>query len=486
MPYRKFVKDLASIGLVTVFRTLRGIILLPVITKLLGAEQYGTWTQLTVTLGLITPLVLLGLPQALLRYVAGEKDKKKMQNGVYSVLIIVLLLSFLAAVGFVLLAEPIGSFFQAPPLFIYLLSLLITFEVLSIVLLFALRALQQIGKYAAFIMFQTLGEVFFAVLLLLLGYGLLGVILSFLVIHIITFIMLLWLVIRKIGFRMPTFSHIGQYFSFGFPLFISNISYWIVTSSDRYLIGFFLGILSVGYYAPAYAIGNMLNIFVVPFAVVLPGVFAKLYDEKSITQIQTFMRYSLTYFLFLAIPAIFGLSLLSHQLLIIFSTQEIADNSYFVIPFVLLSILLYGVYIIISQNIHLVKKTKTLGSIWLLAALLNIGLNIFFIPLFGLLGAAITTLAVYVLAALLTYYYASRKLTVSVDWIAIGKSLLASIVMALFIFLINPHSIAVLILTIIGASLLYVVLLILLGAVQQKEIRFLKELISTKPSPPQH
>ncbi|MGB2632169.1 MAG: hypothetical protein WBC48_04625, partial [Minisyncoccales bacterium] len=62
MSYRKFTKDMAIIALVQLFYALEGIIILPIITKLMGAENYGAWTQLQVTITLAIPLITLGLP----------------------------------------------------------------------------------------------------------------------------------------------------------------------------------------------------------------------------------------------------------------------------------------------------------------------------------------------------------------------------------------------------------------------------------------
>ena len=77
MSYKKFTKDIGIVGITQLITMLRGFILLPIITKLLGAENYGIWTQITVTIGLVTPVIVLGLPYSLVRFLAGEKDRKE-------------------------------------------------------------------------------------------------------------------------------------------------------------------------------------------------------------------------------------------------------------------------------------------------------------------------------------------------------------------------------------------------------------------------
>ena len=64
-----------------------------------------------------------------------------------------------------------------------------------------------------------------------------------------------------------------------------------------------------------------------------------------------------------------------------------------------------------EEILFLKKKTKTISKIWITAAILNIILNIIFIPFFGIISAAITTAIAYTAALALTYYYASKHVS---------------------------------------------------------------------------
>ena len=65
MIYRNFTKDIWIIGFTNVLVALSGLLLLPIVTKNLGIQDYGIWAQISVTIGFIAPPVLLGLPGAL-------------------------------------------------------------------------------------------------------------------------------------------------------------------------------------------------------------------------------------------------------------------------------------------------------------------------------------------------------------------------------------------------------------------------------------
>ena len=51
-----------------------------------------------------------------------------------------------------------------------------------------------------------------------------------------------------------------------------------------------------------------------------------------------------------------------------------------------------------------------------MAAILNLGLNIVFVPYMGVIGAAITTLLAFAFAFILTAHYSFRYITFDVDY----------------------------------------------------------------------
>lgn len=475
--FRKFTKDMGIISLTQLVMALQGLIILPIITKFLGAANYGIWAQLGATISLMTLIAGLGLPYTLVRFLAAEKDRKEIQEGVYSVLTLISALCLVIALILILFSGPIANFFQCQPFLIKILGFIILLECLSMVLLNIFRAFQEIRKYSFFATLEVLITVGLIAAAVFLGYGLLGAVISLLIAKIFIFLIIFPFILKKIGIKIPAFSKIKEYLHFGLPTVASNISYWVIQSSDRYLIGFYLGVLYVGYYAPAYAIGITINFFVAPFAFLLPAVLSKFFDENKTQEVKTYLKYSIKYFLMIAIPFVFGLSLLSKQLLIIFSTPEIASNSYFVVPFVGLSILLYGIYNIFTQIIVLFKKTKIIGAIWVAGALLNLGLNFIFIPRFGILGAAITTLIAYTLVFILTWYYSFKDFQFEIDWQFILKSILASVLMTLFIIWFSPTGILKTIIAIITGAIFYGILILLFKGICKKEIDFLKSFL---------
>ena len=478
--YFKFAKHTFLIGTLHALGIIQSLVFLPIITKILGAGDYGIWVQIKATMGLLIPLGFFGLQDSLVRFLSGEKNNEKIQEGVYSSLAFTSGATLIMALILTVFSGPIAVFFQFAPIFIKLLGLILIFESLNSAFLTIIQARREIEKYFWFSILKTLGETGLIIGAIVLGYGLSGAIFFLLLGRIAIFLILFIYIIKKIGIKVPDFSLLADYLRFGMPTMTNNFSYWVVASADRYIIGLFLGILFVGYYAPAYSIGMLLVFFIIPITSILTVVLPKFFDENNFDEVRKYLSYSLKYFLLIMTPAVFGMSILSRQLLEILSTKEIAANSYFVVPFIAAAMFVYGIACFFNQILFLVKKTKLIAVIWGVAAFINLGLNAIFIPIFGILAAAIITLISYFCVFLLIWYFAFKELKFRIDWNFMAKSMVASAIMVLFVWWLNPWGIFNVILSIICAVVIYGILIFLFRGVGKKEVIFLKELI--KPS----
>ena len=258
MSYQRFARDVAIIGITQVLTSLGGFILLPLITKTLGAYDYGIWAQISITISLLTPMALLGLSMALVRFLSAEKDPERIREGLYSIIVFVLFtgsgISFLV----LLLSDPLavsvfGDITTSP--YNKAGSLLILLSALNQLALFYFRISQQTRTFAIFTIFRVFGQLFLVLALLLSGFGVMGVILAHLTVDAALFVVAMVRIITQVGFALPKFTYLTEYLRYSLPLTPNSLIRWITDSSDRYLIGFFLGVGSVGIYSAAYAIG---------------------------------------------------------------------------------------------------------------------------------------------------------------------------------------------------------------------------------------
>ncbi|MFC1984223.1 flippase [Chloroflexota bacterium] len=475
--YKLFAQRIGLIGITNLIVNLSGIILLPILTRTLPIDDYGIWIQVSVTIGLIPAVATLGLPYTMVRFLAVAKKREEIQQGFYSIAFIVLCASVIASLLLFLFSEPIASALLNHNLTIAtILSLIVFIQCLNVLLINYFRTFQQIKNYSMFSFIRVCLNIAFITYFVLSGYGILGAVIGFLISSLVLFLIQAFLIVSKIGIVIPKLIHTREYLAFGLPLIPTALSHWVVNSSDRYVIGIFLGTAFVGYYSPGYILGSIITMLIAPLIFMLPAVLSKYYDENNIDAVKTVLRHSLKYFLVLAIPATFGLSLLSKPLLTILSTPEIASQGYLITPFVAVSFILFGAHTIIAQILPLKKKTKIEGTIWIMAAILNLGLNLIFVPYMGILGAAITTLIAFTFAFILTTHYSFKYITFDMGFRFILKSITASIVMSLVIAIWNPAGILNVLIIVGVCVVVYATVLLLLGGIKKEEIVFFRGL----------
>lgn len=481
--YKKFAQRIGLIGATNLLISLSGIILLPILTKTIPIEEYGTYVQVTVTIGLVPAMVMLGLPYTMVRFLAAAKSKEDIQEGYYSILGITVITSGMASIIIFLLAGPLSNaLFDGRVEVTRILAAIVFLECMNGLQFNYFRTFQQIKRYSALTFSKTLVQLTLVGAFVLLGHGLFGAVIGLLITDLILFAIMGILIVSEIGVAVPKFTHLREYLSFGIPTVPGNISNWVVNSSDRYVIAIFVGTAHVGYYSPGYTLGNIIGIFIAPLSFMLPAALSAQYDMKNIKTVQTILSYSKKYFLALAIPSVVGLSILSAPLLEVITTPDIAEHGHMITFFTSLGALFYGIRAIDSQILILEKKTMITGKIWLFSGFLNIVLNLLFIPIFGIVGAAVTTLISYIVAYIILGHISRRFLGSPVNPFFVFKCLLSSAIVALVLLIINPRGVDEIILAIIICTSIYFSMLLALKGFTKDEIEFFKKTFKTNHS----
>lgn len=478
MSHKQFIKDVAIIGFTQILINLSSFILLPIITKTLGAFDYGIWSQLTVTVSLLTSLSILALSTAFVRFFSSKTDKKEISKGFFSIFFFISLFSLLIISVLIVFSTPISQFLFKTAIYsslVQITSILILLNALYTIVLFYFRIYRQMLIYTILSIFVSIGQMILAVFLLVfLGYGIDGVVFSALFAHLVPLVLALGIIIKQIGFSRPSFSEMPKYLRFSLPLAPSSLMFWITASSDRYIIGFFLGVSSVGIYSAGYGIGYLVYLFVVPLQIILFPQLSKLHDNGEIEEVKTYLSYSLKFFLLIAIPSVVGLTVLAKQILVILTTIEFIEGSS-VIPLIALSALFSGLFQIVINISILYKKTTHNFWIQVCSATLNLCLNFILIPLMGIIGAAIATLFSFIIMSIIAYLVSKKYLRFKIDILFILKIIVSSILMALIVFLLKEQ-ISLILQIIIGITI-YFVLCYAFKIFNKQEISFFKNII---------
>ena len=474
---RLFSRRLVLIGGTNLITSMSAIIVLPLLTKNLSASDYGIWVLVLATVTLAPLVIDLGLPGAMVRFLAAERRKREVQEGFYSVFLVVLCTGGAVSATIFLLAPWIatGSMSGHEDV-IRLMAAVVLVDCLNSVLFNYFRTFQRIKRYSGFIAFQTTLFVVLLAAALVSDMGLRGAVISLLVSRTITVLVMLGLVVRELGLRWPRFTRVREVLRYGVPLVPADLSGWAVGSADRYVIGIVLGTAFVGYYAPGYALSAIILMLVSPLRFLMPATLADLYDRNLRDRVRAYLRAALKYFLLLAIPASVGLGLLSRDLLEVLTTDEIAREGYMVTPLVAVAMVFYGTQIILAQVLLVEKETRKIGGVMSVAAVLNLVLNLLLIPVVGIVGAAMATLVSFAISMLITGSLSFRYIRVEVDRGALAKTVAASAAMGTAIWALGladlPGGLLGIVLVVLAGFAVFSGTTLLLGTLSRGELRF--------------
>ena len=475
--YVQFIKRIGIVGIANILISLSGLIFIPIITKNFSTSNYGVWAQANTLVALVPNIVNLGLPYTMVRFLAAEKDKEIIKQSFYSMMLVVLCSTIIMVLVFLIFSHQIADALFDGSMQIMLTVTVISFlACINLMFLSYFRTFQQIKFYSTFLVLQTYIGVGVSIILTLMHYPIEIVILGLLAGYLAVFIVMALLIVRQLGFTTK-FKSLKEELKFALPTVPNNVSSWVVDSSDKFVIGIFLGSAAVGCYSPGYALGSILLMFLTPFAVLLPAVLPEYYESGNLEKVNTFLTYSLKYYLLITIPAAVGLSLLSKPLLYILTTEIIANQGYMITPLVALGAIFMGIYGIVNNIIILEKKTVILGYIWISVAILNIILNVLAVPYIGIYGAGIATLVCYFFAFAVTLIYSRKYSVLPFDFKSIIKILISALAMGIFVMLANPQGIIAILIVIAVAIVIYFAVLALLKGIDKKEINLIKSMI---------
>jgi len=413
----------------------------------------------------------------MIRFLAGEKNREEIQEGFFTIFFIILFNGLFVSFILYMLSDYFALTFlndlSVSPLF-KIASFIVFVYALNLTAMSFFRTYRQINKYCTLTISQSFGELGLIAYFVLSEFGLFGVLISLLIARTTFLLISLFIVIFQIGFRVPKFSNIKAYLSFGLPLIPFGIFSWIINSGDRYVIGYFMGPASVGIYSAAYGLGNIISMFAAPIGFNLYPTISKLWEEEKTEEVKIYLKYSVKYFLMLSIPSVLGLYILSKQILTSLTTAEfVSFSASIVILLVALGVTFYGVYSILVYIIMLAKKTKIIGILVGISAIINMSLNIFFVPMIGIVGAAIATLIAFCALTIVTAFISFKYLRFEIDWIPIGKSVASAGLMGLILWWINPEGIVNILGSVGVGGFIYFGAFMLLGGVKMSEIRSL-------------
>lgn len=403
---RDLFKDLLIYGTGDIFLKAATFLTLPFYTRIFTPEEYGIWSFVVTSVGLLNSILVLGGDSAYARFFFEAKTEKEKQ------LITSTWFGFLAlwSGSVILFCLPFVGLFSTWSFGTREHGLLFTLTLLAAPVALintmcgqALRNRFQAQTFVVINVAATLLSIGFSLFgAIVLKLGLTGVLGGTFFAALVILPFRIWTVRDLLS---PTFSLqiLRKLLKFGVPIVPSSLAYWVFAVSDRILLGKLSNLEQVGLYTVANQVTGILAFF--------NGALGQAWSPHAIRVYEEHQEYAPIFFGRVMAYVLAGFGLLSvgittfsHEILMVLTTPSFHAASFAIGPLAL-AIAAYATTHVTALGISLKKKTHYFAMFSWVAALLNVGLNVLLIPKWGMMAACWTTLAAYVFltAAYLTF-----------------------------------------------------------------------------------
>lgn len=257
---------------------------------------------------------------------------------------------------------------------------------------------------------------------------------------------------------------IKETFQYGFPLTFSFLLTFIISSSDRILIEYFLGTKSVGLYSIPYEFSSftLTNIFMV-FSLAFFPVLVKELEQNSIKQTKKRIKQYAEVLLSFTMPcAIFMFILAPFIAKLLLGDNYNSSEAISIIRLVSIASFLAGLKAyFFDYSFQLGKNTYAQIIPVLFSAVSNIVTNIILIPIYGVIGAVIATVISYLIGIILSIIIGYKIFPLYVSYKQTVKILIINSLLFVFLYLLPFNDVNwfnLLLIAFIGATL-YVALM---------------------------
>jgi len=441
-PIKRIVRDTRFYTIAKIVPSFLGFIAIIIYTRILSPEEYGLYILVITVVSMVVATSSEWLNKSILRYF--EKLKK---TGESSKFISTIFGTLFATITVSLFIWYLGVFLLKDH-FNHILLVMLNFGGLMILthgtytfILSIKQASQKSHEYTTYSILNALIKLSIAILLIsLLHFGPKGILLGMIISSGCLSIYGILTFYTKYKIKLSNFSKklFKKFISYGFPLIGLSLASYVLSSVDRYMIKYFLDTNEVGIYSANYGLASgMIQPFLVILLLSAYPIIMETFENKGKVETSHLLNKVLSIYFIILIPVIFGMTILSKNISNIFLGQSF-QSGYIILPLIALSTTLFGLTQYLYKPFEIMEKTKTLSILVFCAAIINIILNLFFIPKFGILGAAYATLISYGCYLTGTYLMSRKIFPLQLPWKTIIKSIIASVFMCLVLYLVFP------------------------------------------------
>ena len=447
---KRLAKHSAIYGLGGLVSRILAVLLLPLYTRYLSTGDYGkveTLIALTTVIGIV---LRFGIHSAFFRFYFDSADAEARRLVLRTSFWFTMAMATLGLLVGLLLAGPIadalfGSSDDAELVIAAFVGLWAGMNYEQLTSLFRVEE-RSVAFVSASLtnIFLTIGATL--LLVVALDKGPIGVIVGNFTGTLVVYLVLVAYRREQLGLQFDR-KLLHEMNRFGVPLIPTALFLWITNFSDRLFLVQLADVSEVGLYSVGVRIASAMVLLLTAFRLAWPAFAFSIEDEG---EAQRTYAYVLTYLVLLTTWVATALALLSPWIVGWLADPDFAESSRVVGPLAFAAVA-FGAYIVVAIGIGRAKRTQFNWVVTGAAAVVNVALNVALIPEYGMMGAAIATIAAYTTMFVGMAWWSQRIYPVPYQWrrvatavaaglalVAIGKLADAGLALALPLALVYP------------------------------------------------
>ena len=470
-----------------------------IIARYFGAEVYGMFLLAMMVLGWFIVFASLGLSEGLLRYISlyrGKKQENKIKYIFRTTIFIAFFWSIFLGTLMFLFSDFISiHFFHNTELgsYLKLFSFLVPISVLLDIFVSTIRTFEKIAWYSFITnILSNASKLVLLLIFLFIGFKVNSVKFSYffgvIFVMIFAYFTCRYLVPdvfnKFILAKKERLKIRKDLFSYSWPIMfagvITTLFYWI----DSFSIGYFFNPTYVGYYNAAVPLVSFLGLVPELFMQLFLPMITKEYSRKNFDVIKQLSQQVGKWIIILNLPLFLLMLIFPEQIInILFGEKYLpAVSSLQILSF---GGIFMGMVIMCQNLLSMLGKSRLILTNLLIVSIINLGLNFFLIPKYGIMGAAIATSLVWIILTFILFIQVRRNIGIIPLRRKILRVLLVSLIpVALVLYLKNLVILNLMGLVVLGVFffLIYIILIFLTGCLDKNDLMILRTFSSKMKS----
>ena len=445
---------------------LLGFLMLPLYTRVLSREEFGTADLIIFSIGLLFPLLTISIGESIIRFAIDEKEDKKQ---VFTIGLKILFIGWLV----LLFTLPFAG--KIPVLKDYAIWFYLLFIMQSINVFFNqfTRGLNKIKLIGVVGVVQTLVVVISNILFLIVfEFGVDGFLLSIVLGNVVALLILFYSANLKnyLEFKRTDKSLRKEIVKYSLPLVPARTSWWVNNSSNRFVIANFASIAELGLFSAASKIPSILITF--------QGIFIQAWELSALNEYKK--KDGATFFT--KIYNLYNFALVigcSFLILFIKPISEILLGPEFyeawrLVPFLLIAVIFGGIIGFLNTINMALKKTNALVMPVIVGALVGLAINLIFVGEYGAMAASISFTISYILIWFQRLINANKHMKLEINYLRDALSYSIILIQTIIILYFDDSKIS------IFAIICFLFLLLINSQILKDTVTIFKENIVRK------